>query len=131
MELQELKQKMAEFLIEKKVEMQKQVKKYQSQNETKLAELEMEKLDVYDVFTTMLDTCMLKVTLNKTINQKEKFQRFCDDYLMQFVIMPKEWRIEYVMAMKNNSKEKIETCKLKLNTAEEIRDRFICFINEK
>ena len=67
MEVSELKQQMEAYLTQGKVKMQRQIKELQQKGDEKAAKLEMEKLDVYDIFTTMLNASMLKVTLNKSI----------------------------------------------------------------
>lgn len=131
MELQQLKQQMEEYLAEGKVKMQRQVKELQEHGEEKAAQLEMEKLGVYDIFTTMLNTSMLKVTMNKTVKPEERRKKFCEDYLLQFIIMPKEWRIHYAFAVEQNKEEEAENCKIKLNTAQEIRDTFVRLMNQK
>lgn len=122
---------MERYLAEGKVKMQRQVKEFQEQGNEKAAKLEMEKLDVYDIFTTMLNASMLKVTINKTIKPEERKKKFCDDYLLQFIIMPKEWRINYASAVERKDEEEIESCEIKLGTANKIRAAFLELMNKE
>ena len=129
MEVSELKQQMEAYLTQGKVKMQRQIKELQQKGDEKAAKLEMEKLDVYDIFTTMLNASMLKVTLNKSIKPEERKKKFCEDYLIQFITMPKEWRINYAAAVEKKNIEEMESYKVKLDTTQEIRTSFLKLIS--
>ena len=129
MEVSELKQQMEAYLTQGKVKMQRQIKELQQKGDEKAAKLEMEKLDVYDIFTTMLNASMLKVTLNKSIKPEERKKKFCEDYLIQFITMPKEWSINYAAAVEKKNIEEMESYKVKLDTTQEIRTTFLKLIS--
>lgn len=125
MSIEELKAKMQAYFREKKNEMQVRARELKDAGREREAELEMGKLDVYDVFGTMMEASALKATMNPKYASGDKVKAFTQEYLMTFITKPAEWRMNYSQAKERGAQEEMEREELRLATVQEIRDYFL------
>lgn len=125
MNIEELKAKMHAYFREKKNEMQVRAREYKDAGREQEAELEMGRLDVYDIFGTMMEASALKVTMNPKYASEDKVKAFTREYLMTFITQPAEWRMNYSKAKERGEQEEMKREELRLATVQEIRDYFV------
>lgn len=113
------------YFREKKNEMQARARELKDAGRDREAELEMGKLDVYDVFGTMLEASALKASKNPKYASKDRDEAFTQEYLMTFITQPGRWRMNYSEAKERGAREEMELEELRLSTAQEIRDYFL------
>lgn len=130
MSMEELKQQMRLYFQEKKTQMQRTARELQEMELETEAAYEMEKRRVYDVFETMMDACALKISMNPKYADKDKTVAFQQEYLLAFITKPKEWRINYALAMEHNDRNEILLGEVRLATVQEIRDQFVQITKE-
>lgn len=125
MDIEQLKADMQRYFREQKNLMQQRAKEYSANGQQREAEMEMNRLDVYDTFGTMLEACALKATLNPKFAGQDRTKVFCQEYLMTFITKPAEWRKSYTIAKERGEAQKIRLEELRLSTVQEIRNEFL------
>ncbi|MDE7299570.1 MAG: hypothetical protein K2N94_12200 [Lachnospiraceae bacterium] len=125
MDIEQLKADMQRYFREQKNLMQQRAKEYSANGQQREAEMEMNRLDVYDTFGTMLEACALKATLNPKFAGQDRTKVFCQEYLMTFISKPAEWRKSYTIAKERGEAQEIRLEELRLSTVQEIRNEFL------
>ncbi len=125
MDIQQLKADMQRYFREQKNLMQQRAKEYSESGRQSEAELEMNRLDVYDTFGTMLEACALKAAMNPKFAGQDRTKVFCQEYLMTFITKPAEWRKSYACAKEHGDEAEARLEELRLVTVQEIRDEFL------
>lgn len=130
MNIDQLKKQMNQYFVERKNHMQKNAKQLQKSGQMEQAQLEMEKLDVYDIFGTMMEASALKATMNPKYAGQDRTKVFCQQYLMAFISKPAEWRLKYASAKEKGDEKEMALQELRLSTVQEIRDEFVRITKE-
>lgn len=125
MSIEQLKNQMNQYFMERKNQMQKKARQLQETGQEELAQLEMEKLDIYDIFGTMMEASALKATMNPKYAGKDRVKAFCQEYLMVFISKPAEWRVKYAAAKEQGDEKEMALQEVRLTTVQEIKDEFV------
>lgn len=88
------------------------------------ADLEKIKLNIYDVFTTLVGATQKQILAKKDIEDAAKYEAFCDAYLKTFDKIPESWRVNLKKAKENNAVINIVIEETKLSVAQELKNTF-------
>jgi len=88
------------------------------------ADLEKIKLNIYDVFTTLVGATKKQILAKKDIDESLKYETFCNAYLQTFDKIPQSWRVKLEKAKENNAVIDIVIEESKLSVASELKSIF-------
>ncbi len=88
------------------------------------ADLEKIKLNIYDVFTTLVEATQKQILDKKDIDESLKYEAFCSAYLQTFDKIPQSWIIKLQKAKENNDVINIVIEEAKLSVASELKNIF-------
>ena len=88
------------------------------------ANLEKIKLNIYDVFNTLVGATHKQISNKNYIDDETKYKAFCDAYLQTFDKIPQSWRIKLEKAKDHNNTIDIVIEEAKLSVAEELKNIF-------
>ncbi len=88
------------------------------------ADLEKIKLNIYDVFTTLVGATKKQILAKKNIDESLKYEAFCNAYLQTFDKIPQSWRVKLEKAKENNAVIDIMIEESKLSVASELKNIF-------
>ena len=88
------------------------------------ADLEKIKLNIYDVFNTLIGATQKQILAKKDIDENVRYNAFCQAYLQTFDKIPQSWRVKLDKAKENNNIIEIVIEESKLNAANELKNIF-------
>ncbi len=89
------------------------------------ADLEKIKLNIYDIFTTLLSAAQKAILKKEYIDEDAKHEAFCNEYLKSFAKIPMSWKTKLEKAKENNDVINIVIEETKLSIASELKNTFI------
>ena len=95
--------KYTDLLNEKKEKCKLKCDELTNDNRKDEADLEKIKLNIYDVFTTLVGATQKQILTKKDIDEALKYEAFCNAYLQTFDKIPQNWRVKLEKSKENNA----------------------------
>lgn len=92
--------------------------------------LEKIKVNVLDIFTTMIGAMEKQVNNKEFVSEKEKYDEFCILYLKTFDRIPESWKQKLINAKDNNDIVASTIEERKLSVVLELKDIFTKLMEE-
>lgn len=117
-------QQYTDLLNDKKEKCKLKCNELTNDNRKDEADLEKIKLNIYDVFTTLIGATQKQILTKKDIEEALKYDAFCNTYLQTFDKIPQNWRDKLEIAKDNNAVIEIVIEETKLSVASELKSIF-------
>ena len=108
----------------KKEECKISCEKLISDNRKDEADLEKIKLNIYDVFNTLVGATHKQILAKNHIDESLIYDEFCQAYLQTFDKIPQSWKLKLDKAKENDNVIEAVIEETKLNVANELKNIF-------
>lgn len=126
--IEQIKKEYLEFSAEEADKCKKQILLLEQEDKNDEANLEKVKLNIFGIFDTLIKTSEKKALNQKQMEDQEKVDSFCKDFLTSFEKIPTKWRINYEKAKEYNNVIEYVIEENKLYVSEQLKNQFICII---
>ncbi len=123
-----IKKEYLDFSTEEAEKCKKQIQVLKQEDKEDEANLEKVKLNIYEIFETLIAASEKKVLNQKNMTEEEKATAFCEDFFGYFDKIPINWRINYEKAKEYNDVTQYVIEENKLFVAEQLKNQFSCII---
>ena len=123
-----IKKEYLDFSTEEAEKCKKQIQVLKQEDKEDEANLEKVKLNIYEIFESLIAASEKKVLNLKNMTEEEKATAFCEDFFAFFDKIPINWRINYEKAKEYNDVTQYVIEEIKLFVAEQLKNQFSCII---
>ncbi len=113
-----------ELLNEKKEKCRLKCDELTNDSRNDEADLEKIKLNIYDVFNTLVGATKKQIYAKNNVDDTKKYEEFCNAYLKTFEKIPQSWRIKLQKAKEHNATIEMVIEETKLAVADELKQIF-------
>lgn len=126
--IEEIKKEYLEFSKEQAEKCKKLIQVLKQEDKEDEANLEKIKLNIYEIFESLITASEKKVLNQRNKTEEEKTAAFCEEFLAFFDKIPTNWRVNYEKAKEYNDVTQYVIEENKLSVAEQLKNYFSSII---